>query len=166
MPPPGRPLRWMATQLPHGSGQNPAFCTIGSWQGHRTRRSCWVKLLSTWFWPGCFGACTWRARGLGGWRHDILVNGGLTVQVKANKTGPKGGWFVGQAEPRPSCFYALFDFTTMDEPVVYVLQSDAVQAAIRAEHKAVLLRNPKASQGFGNPQDPRSLGTCRATGRV
>jgi hypothetical protein len=86
---------------------------------------------------------------------DILIKGGLTIQVKANKTGPKGGWFVDQAEPRPSCFYALVNFTHEDEPVVYVLPSDVVQATIKAENVAVLLRNPKANDsGIRKIHDP------------
>src|SRR5665213_2165335 len=86
---------------------------------------------------------------------DILIKGGLTIQVKANKTGPKGGWFVDQSEPRPSCFYALVDFTTLDDPVVYVLPSGVVQATTRADHEAVLLRNPKANDsGIRKIYDP------------
>jgi hypothetical protein len=86
---------------------------------------------------------------------DILIKGGLTMQVKANKTGPKGGWFVDQSEPRSSSFYALVDFTYEDEPIVYVLPSDLVQRTIEAEHKANLRRNPSAKDsGIRKIHDP------------
>ena len=38
----------------------------------------------------------------------------------------------------------LVDFTSENDPVVYVLPSEVVQATVRAEHDAILLRNPKA----------------------
>ena len=96
------------------------------------------------------------SQGPRGWESDdILVEGSTTIQVKANMTGPKGGWFVDQRVPLKNRFYALVDFSDEIAPVVYVLPSKVVQASIQAEHEAALLRNPNAKDsGIRKIHDP------------
>jgi hypothetical protein len=84
---------------------------------------------------------------------DVIVAGGISIQVKAPNTGPKGGWIIGHnVRVSESRWYALVDLKNKFEPVVYLLPSAVIENALSASGTVYLKLHPNQQAGTGVPK--------------
>jgi hypothetical protein len=86
---------------------------------------------------------------------DILGRDGLRIQVKATDKGKQHSWMVGNVEADPRRFYALVDFSDVQDPHVYIVPSITIREAAEEADREGHRLHPHAKQtGMRKVQDP------------
>ena len=108
------------------------------------------------------GPRTWKA-------DDILIQGGLTVQVKTTDKGQKAGWLISSIDIQRTRFYALVDYSFALAPIVFVVPSaiakDATATADRRYYEQRPNSKPWGGRVLSDPVESRCSGVSQRMAR-